>query len=90
MNAEAFDEVLANYAALSEKKVSTYVLLEVDAQGRSYEEMNALFEKKIRANDIMGASTNGKLRFLLAQATEKDLQYVLPRFEGYDVEVKLQ
>lgn len=90
MNAEAFDEVLANYAALSEKKVSTYVLLEVDVQGRSYEEMNALFEKKIRANDIMGASTNGKLRFLLAQATEKDLQYVLPRFEGYDVEVKLQ
>ncbi|MBQ7038362.1 MAG: HD domain-containing protein [Clostridia bacterium] len=89
MNAETFDEVLKNYAALSEKKVSSCVLLTVDAGGRSYEELNALFERKVRANDIMGASADGKLRLLLSQATERDLPFILPRFDGFDVEVTI-
>ena len=89
MNAEAFDEVLRNYTALSEKKVSSCVLLTVNTGGRSYEEMNALFERKVRANDIMGASADGKLRLLLSQATERDLPFILPRFDGFDVDVAI-
>lgn len=89
MNPEAFEEVLRNYAALSEKKVSTYVMLEVDTKGRSYGEMDQILQGKMRANDIMGATTDGKLRLLFSQATEKDLQYILPRFDGLEVEVKL-
>lgn len=88
MNAEAFREVLANYDALSEKKVSTYILLEVDMQGRTCTEMDCLLRGKVRANDIMGVTEEGKLQLLLAQATEKDLPYILPRFEGFQVEVK--
>ena len=88
MNAEAFGEVLANYDALSEKKVSTYILLEVDMQGRTCTEMDSLLRGKVRANDIMGVTEEGKLQLLLAQATEKDLPYILPRFEGFQVEVK--
>ena len=88
MNAEAFGEVLANYDALSEKKVSTYILLEVDMQGRTCAEMDSLLRGKVRANDIMGVTEEGKLQLLLAQATEKDLPYILPRFEGFQVEVK--
>ncbi|MBQ5810186.1 MAG: NAD(P)-dependent oxidoreductase, partial [Clostridia bacterium] len=87
MNAEAFSEVLSNFVALSEKKVSTYLLLEMPMNGRSYEEMNALLEKKVRVNDILGATADGKLRLLLSQATDKDLPFILPRFEGFDVEV---
>lgn len=88
MNAEAFGEVLANYDALSEKKVSTYILLEVDMQGRTCAEMDSLLRGKVRANDILGVTEEGKLQLLLAQATEKDLPYILPRFEGFQVEVK--
>lgn len=88
MNAEAFGEVLANYNALSEKKVSTYVLLEVDMEGRTCAEMDGLLRGKVRANDIMGVTEAGKLQLLMSQATEKDLPYILPRFEGFQVEAK--
>lgn len=90
MNAQAFETVLNNYAALSEKKVSTYLLLEIDPKGRSYEEMDALLEHKVRANDIIGATADGKVKLLLAQATEKDLPFILPRFEGLEAEVTIQ
>ena len=87
MTEEAFVEVLGSYVALAEKKVSTYVVLELDMQGRSYEEMEVLLRGKARANDIIGAAGDGKLRILFSQATEKDLQYILPRFEGFRFEV---
>ena len=72
--------------ALSEKKVSTYILLEIDNQGRTYMEMDELISQKVRANDILGATPNGKVRLLLSQATEDDLPFILPRFEGLNVE----
>lgn len=88
MNEEAFEDVLKNYIALAEKKVSTYILLEIETEGRSLEEMDKLLSSKVRANDILGASSNGKIRLLLSQATEKDLPFILPRFEEYKVEIK--
>lgn len=87
MNEEAFQESLKNYVALSDKKVSTYMLLEFDCQGRSYVEMDKLVSSKVRANDILGATSDGKLRLLLSQATEADIPFILPRFEDLDVEV---
>jgi len=87
MNEAAFEECLKNYVALSEKKVSTYILLEIDNQGRSYCEMDELISRKVRANDILGATPNGKIRLLLSQATEDDLPFILPRFEDFSVEV---
>lgn len=87
LNTEEFDEVLKNYIALAEKKVSTFVLLEVDTNGKSYEEMNEILTSKVRANDIMGASDNGQLRLLLSQATENDLPFILPRFKDLNVKV---
>lgn len=87
MNEEAFEECLKNYVALTEKKVSTYILLEIDNQGRNYTEMDELIAKKIRANDILGATRDGKVRLLLSQATEADLPFILPRFEELNVKV---
>ena len=88
MNEEAFAQVLSSYAALAQKKVSTYVLLQIDPEGRSYEEMDVLLRGKVRANDIVGAAADGKVKILFSQATQKDLQFILPRFEGIKVEVE--
>ena len=88
MNEEAFDQMLSNYKTLAEKKVSTYVLLEIDPCGRTYEEMDKLLRGKIRANDVIGVGEDGKLEILMAQATEKDLQFILPRFQNFRIEVK--
>lgn len=87
MNAEAFADCLKNFAALAERKVSFYLLLEVDGKGRSYQELDALLSRRVRANDFIGVTENGNVRLLLSQATEKDLEFILPRFAGDDVEV---
>lgn len=88
MNEEAFAQVLNNFATLAEKKVSTYVLLEVDPCGRNWEQMDQLLRGKVRANDVIGITADGKVQVLLSQATENDLQFILPRYKDFLVEVK--
>ncbi|MEE1048085.1 MAG: HD domain-containing protein [Clostridia bacterium] len=90
MNIDAFNEVLNNYIALREKKVSSFIILEINLNGYSYEEIDKMLAGKVRVNDIIGMSDNGNIRLLLSGATEKDLPFILPRFEGIDVEVKTQ
>ncbi len=81
MNAVAFEESLQNFKALAEKKVSSHLLLEFELEGRTYKQADALLAQKVRANDILGATVDGNVRLLLSGATEKDLPFVLPRFE---------
>ena len=88
MHAEAFAEVLDNYIALTEKKVSAYLLLEIDMKGRTCAEMDGLLHGKVRTGDIIGVAENGKLQLLMPQATEKDLPNILPRFKDFQIEVK--
>jgi len=86
--ADEFDERVEVFAATAERKIGTYVLLEIDCKGRSMQEAYALLSPLIRTSDILGASKNGTVRLLLSQATEKDLEVILPRFEALDVEVR--
>ncbi len=87
MRAEYFEECLGNYAALAEKKVSSFVLLEFDLKGHSLHEADEMLAGKIRVTDILGISPDGKLQLILSQAGERDLEFILPRFEGLDVTV---
>jgi hypothetical protein len=50
--------------------------------------MDQLLWGKVRANDIIGITAEGKVQVLLSQATEKDLQFILPRYKDFLVEVK--
>lgn len=85
MNAQYFEECIENFSALSERKVSAYVMLEIDYEGLTLEEADAVLSSKIRSTDILGITSEGKLCLLLSQATEEDLRFVLPRFEGIGV-----
>ena len=89
MNAEAFSERLQSFRALTDKKVSSFVLLEIDGNGRSYNEIDELLLKKVRTNDILGATETGKLQLLLSGATEKDLPFILPRFENLGLTISV-
>lgn len=89
MNAEFFEEYLANFEAQAEKKVSTFVLLELDTRGHSPIEISQMLQGKIRLNDVLGYDSNGRLRLILAQATERDTGFILPRFEGLDIGVSV-
>jgi len=85
MKAEFFEDCVRNFTALAEKKVSTYLLLEFDLNGHTLKEAGDMIFGKIRATDILGLTQDGKLQLLLAQATEKDLAFILPRFEELDI-----
>lgn len=87
MNAAYFKECVRNFDALSEKKVSSYMMLEFDLNNHSLEDADAILAGKVRTTDILGLAEDGKLRLLLSQATEKDLAYILPRFESLDLTV---
>ena len=87
MNAEYFEECVKNFGALAEKKISSNIMLEFDLKGHTLEEADAMLSGKIRVTDILGITDEGKLQLILSQATEKDLAFILPRFEGLDITV---
>lgn len=87
MNIEAFHERYVDFVALAERKVATFILMEIDYKGCALEEVSNILSSKIRASDILGMSEEGKLKLILSQATKDDLKYILPRFEGLGFEI---
>ena len=89
MNAQYFEECVENHVALSAKKISSFIMLEIESNELSLEEVDAMIANKIRTTDILGITSDGKLQIILPQATQDDLQYILPRFEGLDIGIKV-
>ena len=89
MNIEAFHERYVDFVALAERKVATFILMEIDYKGCALEEVSNILSSKIRASDILGMSEEGKLKLILSQATKDDLKYILPRFEGLGFEITI-
>lgn len=89
MTEKAFESVLADYTALTEKKVSSYILLEIDITGHTYGQIEALLTSKIRSNDIIGIAPNGNIYVLLTQATPNDLPFIMPRLESTGLSIKV-
>lgn len=87
MNAAYFEECLHNFKQLSEKKISTYLLLELGLNGHTLQEADDILFGKIRTTDVLGITSNGKVQLILSQATEKDMAVILPRFEGLGLTV---
>jgi hypothetical protein len=87
MNAAYFEECLHNFKQLSEKKISTYLLLEFGLNGHTLQEADDILFGKIRTTDVLGITSNGKVQLILSQATEKDMAVILPRFEGLGLTV---
>ena len=89
MNAKYFEECIENYAALNAKKVSSFVMLELDVGEHTLEEVNDMIKDKVRTTDIIGVTSEGKLQIILPQASHDDLGLILPRFEGIDIQVRI-
>ncbi len=87
MKAEEFAVVLEDFNNMAQKKVFSFVALDIDCKGHSFAEADAILGRRIRANDILGDGGDGHLKLLLSQATESDLAVILPRFEGLDIDL---
>ena len=85
LNSDEFEKACENFKSMAERKVFSYVQLEIDCRTHSLDEVDEMVEKRIRANDILGITKEGKLRLLLSQATSEDLSFVLPRFKNLDI-----
>lgn len=82
MRAEAFAESLAHYQELAARKVSNYLLLELDTAGMELEQACHILSSAVRSNDILGVTEEKRLCVLLTQATKENLEFILPRFEA--------
>jgi len=87
LHTEDFEKVYENFKNMSGRKVFSYVQLDIGLRGHSVEEADDMIEKRIRANDVLGINNEGRLRLLLSQATKDDLGFILPRFEGLDLDI---
>jgi GGDEF domain-containing protein len=89
MNAKYFEERVENHMALNAKKVSSFVLLELETGDYTLEEINSMIADKVRTTDIIGVTSDGKLQIILPQASHDDLKHILPRFEGLEIQIKV-
>lgn len=89
MNTKYFEECIENYKALNAKKISSFVMLELDVGEHTLEEVDEMIKNKVRTTDIIGINSSGKLQIILPQASHDDLQLILPRFEGVDIQIKI-
>lgn len=89
LNSETFETLLSTLQKMSSQKRSNYILLEIDNRHYSLEETEMMLNRKIRQNDRLGLTKSGKLCLVLVQASEEDLEYVLPRFDDLDITVSV-
>ena len=89
MNAKYFEECIENHMALNAKKISSFVMLELETGDYTLEEVNSMIADKVRTTDIIGVTSDGKLQIILPQASHDDLKHILPRFESVDVQIKI-
>ena len=87
LNTEAMERIYTSFKDMAERKVFSYMVLEVDGKGKDYTELNRVISRRIRVNDIMGLREDGKLWLLMSQATDADLDFILPRFKDLDIEI---
>ena len=85
-NPDTFNIYLKDFKNLYERKVFSYVHLIIGLNGHSISEASNMLLNLIRANDVLGMTTDGKLHLLLSQATGDDLKYILPRLNETDLD----
>ena len=89
LNTKAFESINDSFKKMAERKVFSYVQLEIDCLGHSLEEVDKMLSGRIRTNDIVGLKSDNKIVVLLSQATKNDLSFILPRFKDLDIDITI-
>ena len=76
-----FLETLRLRHDMMEKHLADYILIRLDKGGMSMEEADDILRSKVRENDVLGASGDGTLYLILAQATAESVTIVKERLE---------
>lgn len=87
LNEQTFASLLANVRQLAQQKVSQFLLLDIDIGSYSLAQADTLLAGKIRQNDALGMLENGHVGMLLSQATQAELEVIMPRFRDLDMTI---
>jgi hypothetical protein len=65
---------------MAENKLTSFRLFRIMTQDKSLQEIDDMFQSKIRNNDIIGLGNDGNIYLLAAQVDESSEGIVLKRF----------
>lgn len=77
-----FLELLSVRHSMAEDGIAEFALIQIEAEGMSFSELDQLLRVKIRENDILGAGKDGNLYLILAQIEHRYLEPVLDRLRN--------
>jgi hypothetical protein len=77
---EYFRQQLEIQKDMAENKLTSFRLFRIMRQDRSLQEIDDMFQSKIRNNDIIGLGNDGNIYLLAAQVDESSEGIVLKRF----------
>lgn len=77
----AFQEAVRIRKEMKKNNFADYQLLKLEVAGKSYQDIYSQISNKIRANDIIGAHTDGNCYILLSQADKKTVSEIIRRMD---------
>jgi len=93
LNADRFAKEQKLYDLMDDRKIARHILLKIETDGRSVQEMDYLLSGKLRENDVVGIGKDGQLYVILAQASPESLPIILRRLQQAGIfgeEVRMQ
>lgn len=88
LNAERFEQEQKLHDLMDDRKIAKHILLKIEDEGRSVQEMDYLLSGKLRENDVIGIGNDGCLYVILAQASQESLPIILRRLQQAGVSGK--
>lgn len=84
-----FEKCLELERQKDEQKIATHILLRLDGQGKTAQELDTLLSTRVRKCDIAGYASDGELYLILAQATYQAVPIVAKRLEDAGIQGEL-
>ena len=89
LNQASFERVLEDAKMLEQRKIARFLLLDIDIREHTLIQADRLLGEKIRQNDTLGLLGSGHVGLLLSQASEAELDVILPRFRDLDMDISV-
>ncbi len=76
---EYFEKALALERKMAEQRIARHLVVRLDGQGKTMQEMDHLLRQRVRFCDTAGIARDGQMYLILAQAAEQSLPVIINR-----------
>lgn len=85
MKPETFEEILKISEQMRQKEYLEYTLIQIEHAEMDSKQLGNLVASMVRASDILGMTTNGKLQLLLNQTGKEDFSIIGERMKKHNI-----